>query len=53
MGKKNNIGDFPGGLVVKTPSFQCRGHGFDPWCHVVQPEKKKKNDLITVELYLA
>ena len=22
---------FPGGPVVKTLSFQCRGHGFDPW----------------------
>ena len=25
------IGDFPGGPVVKTPHFQCRGPGFDPW----------------------
>ena len=23
--------DFPGGPVVKTPCFQRRGHGFDPW----------------------
>lgn len=23
--------DFPGGLVVKTPCFHCRGSGFDPW----------------------
>ena len=23
--------DFPGGPVVKTLCFQCRGHGFDPW----------------------
>ena len=23
--------DFPGGLVVKTSYFHCRGHGFDPW----------------------
>ena len=22
---------FPGGPVVKTPCFQCRGHEFDPW----------------------
>ena len=21
--------DFPGDPVVKTPHFQCRGHGFD------------------------
>ena len=24
-------GDFSGGPVVRTPSFHCRGHGFDPW----------------------
>ena len=24
-------GDFPGGPVVRTPSFHCRGRGFDPW----------------------
>ena len=23
--------DFPGGLVVKTPSFLCKGCRFDPW----------------------
>ena len=23
--------DFPGGPVVKTPHFQCRGCEFDPW----------------------
>ena len=23
--------DLPGGPVVKTPSFQCWGHQFDPW----------------------
>ena len=23
--------DFPGGPVVKTLSFQCRGPGFNPW----------------------
>ena len=21
----------PGGPVVRTPCFQCKGHGFDPW----------------------
>ena len=27
-----NLGDFfRGGTVIKTPPFQCRGHGFDPW----------------------
>ena len=23
--------DFPGGPVVKTLHFQCKGHRFDPW----------------------
>ena len=23
--------DFPGGPVVRTPHFHCRGHRFDPW----------------------
>ena len=25
------LGDFPGGPVVKTLSFQRRGHNFNPW----------------------
>ena len=25
-----NVWGFPGGPVVKTPQFQCRGHGCDP-----------------------
>ena len=29
--KKNLLKEFPGGPVVKTPCFQCRGRGFDPW----------------------
>ena len=29
--KANNLGNFPGGPVAKTPCFQCRGSGFDPW----------------------
>ena len=28
---KLDVRDFPGGPVVKTLHFQCRGHGFDPW----------------------
>ena len=23
--------DFPGGPIIKTPAFHCRGHRFDPW----------------------
>ena len=26
-----HLRDSPGGPVVKTPHFHCRGHGFDPW----------------------
>ena len=38
-------GDFPGGPVVKTPRFQCRGHGFDPWSgkFCMSLKKKKKS----------
>ena len=28
-GEKNL--DFPGGPLVKTLPFQCRGNGFEPW----------------------
>ena len=27
---KNIVGDFLGGSAIKTPNFQCKGHGFDP-----------------------
>ena len=27
---EKNLWNFPGGPVVKTLHFQCRGHGFDP-----------------------
>ena len=47
MAKKKINQDFPGGPVFKTPCFQHRGHGFNPWledkdptCHRVQPKKK-------------
>ena len=29
--KMKHLGNFPGGPVAKTLSFQCRGPGFDPW----------------------
>ena len=28
---KIHLQEFPGGPVVRTPCFHCRGHGFDPW----------------------
>ena len=39
-------GNFPGGLVVMTPRFHCRGHEFNPWLgakilHVFQHSQKK------------
>ena len=42
--------DLPGGPVVETPPFHCRGHGFCPWpgkfhklCSVAKKKKRKKN----------
>ena len=39
--------ELPGGPVVRTLCFHCRGHGFDPWsrnldpaCRAAQPKKK-------------
>ena len=53
--------DFPGGQVVKTLGFQCRGRGFDPWlgnqdliCHTVLPPQKSVGHLFcTMSLPLA
>ena len=28
--KVTQLQDLPGGPVVTTPCFQCKGHGFDP-----------------------
>jgi len=25
------VQDFPGGAVIRTPGFHCRGHGLDLW----------------------
>ena len=43
-------GDFPGGPVVRTPRFQCKGRGFNTWSgelrshmpHGMAKKKKKK-----------
>ena len=29
--ESQSSGYFPGGPVVKTLHFHCKGHGFDPW----------------------
>ena len=34
--------DFPGGPVVKTPSFHCKGHGFKGHRAAKKIKKKKK-----------
>ena len=44
---KKNLGDFPGGPVVKILRFHCRGRGFNPWLgtkipHTVRRSQKKK-----------
>ena len=48
--KKKKYGAFPGGPVVKTPRFQCRGHRFDIWSgnwipHAVWCAKKAKKSV--------
>ena len=52
---KKRIRDFPGGLVVKTLCFQCRGHGFDPRGTKIpyaaqQDQKQKKKKYIKLTL---
>ena len=51
MVKKEMARDFPGGLVLKTPCFHCRGHGLDPWSRELRShmphsaaKKKKKRE---------
>ena len=54
----NKIQDFPGGPVVKTLCFQCRGHKFDVWSvnkdlvklHSVARKAKNKLKYYTNEL---
>ena len=47
--QEQNLGHFPGGPVLGTPSFQCRGHEFNPWSGnsratspAVQPKNRTK-----------
>ena len=42
FGMKSKHWDFPGGLVVKTLHFQCRGHRFDPWWETKIPHVMQK-----------
>ena len=47
--------DFPGGPVVKTLHFHCRGHGSDPWelrsCIMFDWLKKKKQKQMQTLFY--
>ena len=43
------VREFPGGPVVRTLCFHCRGHGFDPWTKIPHApwhgqEKKKRHN---------
>ena len=51
VNKGRYVREFPGGPVVRTPRFHCRGLRFHPWfgelrphklCGVAKREKKKK-----------
>ena len=46
----NLPGHFPGGPVVRTPSFHCGKYGFDPWFRELRShmpwEKKKKVSIL-------
>ena len=50
--KNNSPWDFPGGPVVKTQCFYCRGLRFHPWfrecLHMAKKNKKGKEDIISV-----
>ena len=51
-----NLGDFLGGPVVKTPCFHCKCCGFDPGQgnkipHAMWHGKKKKKDSQVIHMY--
>ena len=51
MGKGRN---FPGGPVIKTLRFQCRGRRFDPWSENEDPTwcaAEPKTTLSAVSIY--
>ena len=48
------MGDFPGGLVVKTPRSQCKGHESSQWelrFHMLHSAGKEKKKLVSREMY--
>ena len=48
--KTSDLGDFPGGPVVKTPCFHCLGHGFDPWSVRSNNNNNKTSDLVPLQI---
>ena len=47
------VRDFPGGPVVKTLLFQCKGCGFDPWSgiqHAAWYSQKTKHKNMEVNI---
>ena len=53
MGEEIQFGDFPGGPVVKTLRFHCRGHRIDPGsgkfhmpCGAAKKKRKKKDSVL-------
>ena len=52
--KSSHRRDFPGGPVVRTPRFHCRGSGFNPWSGELRSRKptgmakKERNKIITL-----
>ena len=42
--EKFKFWECPGGSMVRTPYFHCRGHGFDPWLdHILLSGPKNGN----------
>ena len=42
------VRNIPGGPVVKTPRFQCREGGFDPWSRNMTHNQKKKKKMLAI-----
>ena len=47
--EKNQLWDFPGGPLAKTPHSQCRGPGFDLWSGNYIPHDATKRSHVTTK----
>ena len=43
MNPETHMRDLPGGTVVKTLPFHCRGQGFNPWLGNKKKKTQKTN----------